>query len=141
MPTPTQPSDDPTLTRAVSAMVHELLDQFDHHMTTRGPFHEFHAGGNLALGDPATTAPLHVEMVVMAMDPAIEARFVELRFVSLRIMKSRDGGFVSLSCLHGTADELRTRLVALEREPGYLIERIRELAQGLPAETNPDIWR
>ena len=122
-------------------MVHELLEQFDHRMTTRGPFNEFHTGGNLALGDPTTTAPMHVEMVVMAMDPAIEARFVELRFVSLRIMKSRDGGFVSLSCLHGSADELRGRLVALERDPGYLIERIRELAQGLPAETNPDIWR
>ena len=123
-------------------MVHALLEQFDQHMTTRGPFHEFHARGNLALGDDsASTAPLHVEMVVMAMDPAIEPRFVELRFVSLRIMKGREGGFVSLSCLHGTADELRARLVALEREPGYLIERIRELAQGLPAETNPDLWR
>ncbi len=141
MPTPNQPSDDATLATAVSAMVHALLEQFDHHMTTRGPFHEFHAGGNLALGDPATTVPLHVQMVVMAMDPAIEARFVELRFVSLRIMKSRGGGFVSLSCLHGTADELSARLEALERDPAYLIERIRELAQGLPQETNPDIWR
>jgi hypothetical protein len=46
-----------------------------------------------------------------------------------------------VSCLHGTKAELRAELEELGHDPQYLVERVSELADGLPEETNPDAWR
>lgn len=135
-----QPADD-DLREQTRAMVRDLLRQYDGCVSEQGRFAEFSAGRTVHFGDPAVSLPGRVELLLMAMDPAIDARFATQRFVSVRVMKSRDGGFVSLSCLHGTRDELRRSLEQQADDPGFLVARIGELADGLPEETDPDIWR
>ena len=135
-----QPADD-DLREQTRAMVRDLLRQYDERVAERGHFPDFSAGRAVQFGDPAVSLPGRVDLVLMAMDPAIDARFATQRFISVRVMKSRDGGFASLSCLHGTRDELRRALREQAEDPDFLVARIGELADGLPEETDPDIWR
>ena len=79
--------------------------------------------------------------MVMSMDPRLDPSYDELRFLSVRVMKSRQGGYSSSTCLHGTRDQLREHLMVLAHDPGFLVDRVSELADGLPEESNPDIWR
>jgi hypothetical protein len=75
------------------------------------------------------------------MDPKLDPKFASQRFLSVRVIKSVVHGYVSLSCFHGTRAELRVLLEGQASQPDLLMQRISELADGLPEETNPEIWR
>lgn len=130
-----------TVEEALSGILRDLLRYYDERVPERSTFPDVRVGRSVYFGDPDLTRPGRVELVVMHMDKDLDAAFDHMRFVSVRVMKSREGGFVSSSCLHGTKKELRERLTALAGNPQFLVERVYELANGLPEETNPDIWR
>jgi hypothetical protein len=113
----------------------------DERVPDRGPFPDIRVGRPFHYGDPDIHLPGKLELVVMNMDAALDPRFDVLRFVSVRVMKSREGGFVAVTCLHGEKDLLRKRLEELVDDPDFLVERVEELSRGLPEETNPDVWR
>jgi hypothetical protein len=125
----------------LSGMVADLLKNYDERVPERGMFPDVRVMRPFHFGDPETTLPGKVELVVMNMDREMDPQFSELRFVSVRVVRSRHGGFASMSCLHSTKGQLRARLEELQRDPEFLVERVEELAEGLPEETNPDIWR
>ena len=129
------------LSRAISEVLSEILGQFDGRVTARAPFADLRVGRQFYFDDPETTLPGRFELVVMSMDPRLDPSYDLLRFLSVRVMKSRKGGYSSLTCLHGTREELREHLMVLAHDPGFLVDRISELADGLPEETNPDLWR
>jgi hypothetical protein len=138
---PTTMTDDLPLDKTISSMLTELLRRYDEAVAERGPFRDLCARRPVFFGDPLTTMPAHVELMIMHMNADDEPGFVTQRFLSVRVTKSREHGFVSLSCLHGNKAELRARLHEEAANPEFLVQRVSELAQGLPEESNPDIWR
>src|SRR5437868_562844 len=98
------------LSNVMSEMVREILEKFDSRVPDTGPFRDLNAGRQYHFGDPATSLPGKIELIVMNMDVALDPRFQNLRFVSVRVMKSREGGFSSSTCLHGPKAELREQL-------------------------------
>ena len=126
---------------ALVAMLRDLLRRYDEFVTERGPFPDLSARARVHFGDPDTTLPASLEMIVMNMHSSDEPQFVTQRFVSVRVAKGRSGGFVSLSCFHGTKKELRELLEEQADDPSALVVRVNELAEGLPEETNHDVWR
>lgn len=133
--------DETQLGPLLSGMVADLLRYYDERVPERGAFPDVRVSRPFHFGDPGTTMPGKVELVVMNMDREMDPQFSEMRFVSVRVVKSREGGFVSMSCLHSTKAQLRARLEDLRHDPDFFIERVEELAAGLPEETNPDLWR
>jgi hypothetical protein len=129
------------LSRAISDTIGELMLHYDQRVTERAPFPDLRAGRQFHFDDPDTTLPGRFELVVMNMDPRLDPKYDRLRFLSVRVMKSRQGGYSSTTCLHGTKEELREQLTVLAHDPGFLIDRVTELADGLPEESNPDIWK
>jgi len=134
----TDPAD---ISVVVTDILKELLNRYDGCVTERGAFHDLKAGRNVHFDDPLTTRPGWLEMAVMNMNSHDEPGFVSLRFLSVRVVKSRKHGFVSLSCYHGVKQALRRSIESLAENPAPLVERVLELADGLPEETNPEIWR
>lgn len=129
------------LSEAASSIVRSLLAQFEERVSERGPFPDLQAGRTVQFGDPDTAMPGRVDLLVLNMDSGTDPAFNELRFVSVRVRRAIHGGFASLSCLHGRKAELRKQLEDLADDPAFLVERIEELAHGLPEETNPDLWK
>jgi hypothetical protein len=126
---------------ALKEALGELLGRYDESVSEHSAFPDLVARKAVHFGDPSYTLPGRVELVIMNMDPKQHRGFDRLRFLSVRVMKSRDGGFVSMSCLHGDKSALRQQLQELHKDPAYLVDRVDELASGLPEESNPDIWR
>ncbi len=135
------PSPADELAPSVTEMVQSLLQAYDSRVTDRGMFADLSARQTVHFGDPQTTRPGRLELLVLAMDPEMNPQFDQMRCLSVRVCKSRDGGFASLSCLHGTRADLRAALERIAADPAFLLDRIHELADGLPEETNPDVWR
>ena len=133
--------DETQLGPVLSGMVADLLHCYDERVPERGAFADVRVSRPFHFGDPSTTLPGKVELVVMNMDREMDPQFSEMRFVSVRVVKSREGGFVSMSCLHSTKARLRDHLEELVLDPAFFVERVEELAAGLPEETNPDMWR
>ena len=129
------------LGKAISETVAELLKSFDSRVPERGEFQDLRAWREFHFDDPDTTLPGKFELAVLNMDKRLDPTFDFMRFLSVRVMKSRKGGYTSVSCLHSTREELREQLMMLAHDPEFLIERISELADGLPEESNPDLWR
>jgi hypothetical protein len=134
------PSRD-DLNRIMSEVVSELLRYYDERVPERAEFPDVRVGRSVHFDDPQTTRPGRVELVVMHMDKRLDPRYERLRFVSVRVMKSREGGFASSTCLHGEKRALREQLESLVSDPAFLVERVSELADGLPEATNPDLWK
>lgn len=129
------------MVKTVQELVSDLLRHYDERVPERGEFPDVRVGRTVQFGDPDVSLPGWVELVVMHMDARLDPKFDLMRFVSVRVMKSREGGYASLTCFHGPKDEVRKNLEEQLRDPEFLIERISELAEGLPEETNPDLWR
>lgn len=126
---------------ALKALLQELLENFESRVPERGRFPDLRASRSVYFGDPDTTRPGHLELSVMHMDSEIDRLYDQMRFVAVRVWKSRDGGTASTTCFHGTRDEVRGRLNDELLAPEFLVERVYELAHGLPEESNPDLWR
>ena len=122
-------------------MLGEILAKFDEQVSERGPFPDLRVQRDHHFGDPGIHRPGRLELAVMSMDPKLDPKFASQRFLSVRVIKSVVHGYVSLSCFHGTRAELRTLLEGQASQPDLLMQRISELADGLPEETNPEIWR
>lgn len=129
------------MVETVQGLVGDLLRTFNERVPERGEFPDVRVGRPVQFGDPDVSLPGRVELVVMNMDARLDPAFDRMRFVSVRVMKSREGGYASLTCFHGPKDEVHRSLEEQLRDPEFLIERISELAEGLPEETNPDLWR
>ncbi len=119
----------------------ELLAAYDERIPAEGAFNDVRFKRQVHYGDPATTSPGLLEIVVMSMDEKLNPANRPLRFVALRVKKSSRGGTVSSTCFHGTKEQVRTELEREKSEPALLLERIDELASGLPEETNSNFWR
>ena len=124
---------------AVADLLRELLEVFDGRVPETGPFPDLRAGTPFPFADDGTQGRL--ELVVMSMDPKHDPAFAAQRFVSVRVKKSPRGGTASVSCFHGTKAEVRGRLEAEASGPVYLADRVAELANGLPEESNPELWQ
>jgi len=122
-------------------LIEELLEQFDSRVPETGDFRDLNVGRGVHFGDPETALPGKLQLIVMHMDARLDPRYHYLRFLSVRVMKSREGGYSSSTCLHGRKQELREALEEQLHDPQLLLERVNQLAIGLPEETNPDIWR
>lgn len=129
------------MAETLRGLVQDLLGRYDEFVSERGEFPDARVGRTIQFGDPDVTLPGKVELVVMHMDARLDRAYDVMRFVSVRVMKSREGGWSSLTCLHGTREQLRQELEQLARDPDFLVERVSELADGLPEESNPDLWR
>lgn len=125
----------------LQGLIRELLKEYDRRVPERSAFPDIRAGRTYSFGDPTTTLPGRIELVLMNMDARLDPKYDYLRFLSVRVMKSRDGGYASVTCLHGNKKELRSELEELLEDTSFLVDRVRELAEGLPEETDPDIWR
>ncbi len=129
------------MTETVQTLLHDLLRDYEERVPEEGVFPDLRVGRMIQFGDPAISSPGRIELVVMNMDARLDPAFHYMRFVSVQVMKSREGGYVAVTCFHGRKEELRVSLSDQITEPDFLIDRISELADGLPEETNPDIWR
>jgi len=125
----------------VSTMTRDLLRFYDERVPEQGDFPDIRVGKPVHFGDPTITVPGRIELIVMNMDKRLDPSYDYLRFLSVRVMKSREGGFTSSTCLHGRKKELREELEKLAEDPSFLVERVEQLSNGMPEETNPDIWR
>lgn len=118
-----------------------LLADFDKRVPAEGSFDDFRIKKQVYFGDPATAMPGLLELTIMSMEEKLDASHRAMRFLAVRVKKSSRGGTVSATCFHGTTDELRAELEREKRDPTLLMEKISELALGLPEETNSDLWR
>jgi hypothetical protein len=134
-------SDRDDIAEAVEEMLHEILTAYEDRVPAQSIFPDVRAGRKVYFGDPSTSMPGRVELAVMHMDKELDKVFDSLRFLAVRVWKSRDGGTASTTCFHATKKELRALLEEQLHSPDYIVDRIQELANGLPEETNPDIWR
>jgi len=119
----------------------QLLRDFDTQVTDSGAFSDYRVKMQFHYGDPATTLPGMLEIAVMNMDENLDTRNRDLRFVAVRVKKSPRGGSASSTCFHGTKAEVRQHLQDELQQPTILLQRVQELASGLPEETNPALWR
>lgn len=126
---------------ALHAMLSDLLDQYDQRVPEFGPFNDLRVRRQVAYGDPATTQPGTLELAVMSMDEQLNPDNRTLRFLAIRVKKSPRGGAVSSTCFHGTKAAVHAEMQRELRTPQLLLERVEELASGLPEETNPGMWR
>lgn len=129
------------LEQAVRDILEELLPVYDERVTTKAKFPDLHAGRRVHFGDPDISLPGRVELAVMHMDAQIDRNYDSLRFLAIRVWKSREGGTASTTCFHATKTDLKTELEQQLHDPSFIIDRVEELALGLPEETNPDVWR
>jgi hypothetical protein len=134
-------SDREEIGQAVQEILREILPVYDELVPARSTFPDVRAGRKVHFGDPEITMPGRIELAVMHMDAELDRTFDSLRFLAVRVWKSRDGGIASTTCFHGAKKELKQELLRQADDPEFLIDRVQELADGLPEETNPDIWR
>lgn len=134
-------SSNPEIATVLYEMLADLLPAFDEKVPQKGPFNDLRLKRQVYFNDPATTLPGMLEIAVMHMDQQLDPQFSTMRFVAVRVKKSNRGGTVSATCFHGTTDEVQAELEKERRDPKRLIQRIQELASGLPEETNPKLWR
>jgi hypothetical protein len=133
--------DEMELIPVVRQMVAELLESYEKQIPDSGEFRDLRVWRQVQFGDPGTALPGKLELVIMSMDARLDPKYQDLRFLAVRVMKSRAGGYASSTCLHGSKAELKSDLEKLLVKSDLLLSRIRELADGLTEETNPDIWR
>lgn len=134
-------TDREQIAEAVSRLLSELLVHFDKKVPEQGPFPDLRARCEVEFGDPSTDAPGWLELDVMPMEVKLDPNYNRIRFISVRVMKSRKNGYASMTCLHCEKQELRQEIEAQIKDPEYLVQRVEELASGLPEETNPDVWK
>jgi hypothetical protein len=134
-------SDRDDIAEAVEEMLHEILSSYEERVPAQSVFADLRVGRKVYFGDPSTSMPGRVELAVMHMDKELDRSFDSLRFLAVRVWKSREGGTASTTCFHATKKELRAQLEEQLESPDYIVDRIQELANGLPEESNPDIWR
>lgn len=136
-----QMSSEPEIITTLSEILGDLLSVYDERVSDEGPFNDLRVKRQVHYGDPDTTSPGLLEVVVMSMDEKLNPVNRTMRFVAVRVKKSSRGGTVSSTCYHGTKESLRTDLEREKRTPALLLERVEELASGLPEETNSNLWR
>ncbi len=134
-------SSNSEIATALHEMLIDLLPDFYDKVPEKGSFNDLRVKRQVYFDDPGTTLPGLLELTVMCMDQQLDPNFGEMRFVAIRVKKSPRGGTVSATCFHGTTDEVRLALERERQNPARLLEKIQELASGLPEETNPDLWR
>lgn len=132
---------NPEIEEALHAMLTELLDVYEQRVPESGPFNDVRVRRQVSYGDPATTQPGTLEIAIMSMDEQLNPANRSLRFLALRVKKSPRGGAVSSTCFHGTKADVHAEIQCELRTPQLLLERVQELASGLPEETNPGMWR
>src|SRR5690348_13490437 len=126
---------------ALQELLREILERYDEKVAEEGPFNDLRVKRQLQFGDPSVTMAGLLELTVMHMEDQLNPSHRTIRFIAVRVKKSPRGGAVSSTCLHGTKEELRFELERELRHPELLLERVEELASGLPEETNPGFWR
>ena len=134
-------SDRNEIAEAVQQMLDDILSEYEERVPARSVFPDLKAGRKVQFGDPSVAMPGRVELAVMHMDAELDKQFDSLRFLAIRVWKGRQGGTASTTCFHGPKPALKQQLEEEAEKPDYIVDRIWELADGLPEETNPDIWR
>lgn len=134
-------TDNPEIATILSSMLADLLQVYDEKVSAEGTFNDVRLKRQVYFGEVGTSQPGLIELTVMHMDEKLNPENRRLRFVAVRVKKSPRGGTVSSTCFHGTKEELRAELEREMRSPSILLERVEELASGLPEETNPELWR
>jgi hypothetical protein len=129
------------LSEILPALLQSLLATYDERVTESGPFPDHSVTARVAIEGMLGVRNLRLEISVRSMNKEINEAFHTQRFLAVRLHRPDGPGFVSSTCFHGTKAELRSRLIALLKDPADLITRIEELAHGLPEETNPNLWR
>jgi len=129
------------LGEVIEDLLRQILQVYNERVPERGKFNDVRAGAPVHFGDPRTTRPGRIELAVMHMDTEIDRNYDEIRFLAVRVWKSREGGIASSTCFHAPKASLKAQLEEEVSAPHFLVDRVEELAHGLPEETNPDIWR
>lgn len=131
------------LAEAIEKLLGELLEQFAAAVPEVGEFPE------LAVSHPVIhrshlngcVSEFTLELSIRAMNARVSADFGRLRYLRVRVGRAGSGGGVSATLFHATAPELRKKIEALRRDPTELVESATALVEGLPVETDPDLWR
>lgn len=126
---------------SLQEMLGELLAVYDEKVPAEGPFNDVRFKRQVHYGDPKSTSPGLLEITVMSMDEKLNPVNRPLRFMALRVKRNSRGGTASSTCFHGTKEHVRAELEREKLDPALLMERIEELASGLPEETNSNLWR
>lgn len=137
-------SNDPlALDQAIPALLDDLLARFEAHVPVSDEFPDLTAKRRVRHDSSwnATHADVFLELSVRAMNPRAHPGFDHLRFLAMRARCPRTQGFVSTTLLHGPKEALRRQLEALRAQPAELVAMAAALLEGLPVETDPDLWR
>ena len=118
-----------------------LLRDYDARVPEAGAFNDLRVKQQVYFGPEQEVMPGVLELAVMHMDGQVNASNQNLRFIAVRVKKSARGGAASSTALHGTREELKAALEQERKRPAILLDRVEELASGLPEETNPSFWR
>ena len=131
------------LEEAVPVLVRTLLSRYDAAVPEKGLFSDLVAVERVHHRSSlnGSESEVFLEMAVRAMNPDADARFDRLRFVALRARSPETQGFLSSTMFHGTKGELRSVLRRLLDDPAELLEAATALLEGLPEESDPDLWR
>lgn len=131
------------LSQAIPKLLGELLSKYAEAVPEEGLFPD------LVATEPVrhrsylngSECEIILELAVRAMNPDFDPSFRRLRFLAVRAHSPETQGFVSTTLFHASTAELRSRLASLADDPAELIEAAQALIEGLPVETDPDLWR
>ncbi len=132
-----------TLDVAISELLRELLVKFGEFVTAEGIFPDLVATRHVCHRSSlnGSESVVILELAVRAMNPEFDPRFRTLRFLALRAHSPQTHGFISTTLFHAKADDLRKKLDELLANPQELLESATALLEGLPEESDPDLWR
>ncbi len=132
-----------TLEQALLLLVESLLARYEECVPARGLFPDLSASQPVRHRSSLSGSESEVilEMSIRAMNPEAGEAFDRVRFVCLRARNPRTQGFASATMFHGTKTELHQRLKRMRIDADELLDAARALLEGLPEETNPDLWR
>ncbi|MGB9691187.1 MAG: hypothetical protein ACPL7D_03370 [Candidatus Sumerlaeaceae bacterium] len=132
-----------TLNNAIREMLHELVSKYGEFVAQAGLFPDLVAARRVRHRSSLNGSESEVvlEMAVRAMNPEFDPRFQSMRFLALRAHSPTTQGFISTTLLHASTQELRERLEGLLTDSQELLEAATQLIEGLPEESDPDLWR
>ncbi len=128
----------PPLETVISELIFRLRLNTEERMPETGEFDDIRVAAPALFRDGSN--PGHLELTAMHMTQKIDPQYANLRFVVIRV-RTGGGGAASSTCLHGTRAELLQNLAQKDTVHELILQRVMELAAGLPQQSDPDKWK
>jgi len=131
---------DPHIASCLRELLQELISLVEKNVPETGPFRDISVGSTTETAGDFPES-LHLNLVVMHMDERLNPAFAPMRFLTIRVRKSPGGGVSSTTCFHAPGEKLLKELIRESKDPEILVEKVLELASGLPEKTSRNLWR